>query len=137
MTETIALSRSFLRIQTTRKLTKLLEATSAAARVSDRQPPSFSTHVGLGSSLVSKTPRVLGGNKQSSKLDDKSTGPADYKIKFEIRGAVGSEAVNREWLSVTVAVPHALHCEPALSGLIEDISTAEAEVTIAEKLNPS
>lgn len=80
------------------------EATSAAARV-------------LSSSLVSETARVLGGNKQSSKLDDKSTGPADYKIKFEIRGAVGSEAVNREWLSVAVAVPH------ALSGLIEDIST--------------
>lgn len=94
MTETIALSRFFLRIRTTRKLRKLLEKRHL------RPPVSLSTRALFGSSLVSETARVLGGNKQSSKLDDKSTGPADYKIKFEIRGAVGSEAVNREWLSV-------------------------------------
>lgn len=91
MTETIALSRFFLRIRTTRKLRKLLEKRHL------RLPVSLSTRV-LSSSLVSETARVLAGNKQSSKLEDKSTGPADYKIKFEIRGAVGSEAVNREWL---------------------------------------
>lgn len=102
MTETIALSRFFLRIQTTRKLTKLPEKRPLRPPVSEFGNP-LSTRV-----LGSETARVLGGNKQSSKLDDKSTGPADYKIKFEIRGAVGSEAVNREWLSVAVAVPHAL-----------------------------
>lgn len=78
------------------------EATSAAARV-------------LSSSLVSETARVLAGNKQSSKLEDKSTGPADYKIKFEIRGAVGSEAVNREWLSV--ATRAALSAETQALGI--------------------
>lgn len=104
MTETIALSHFFLRIQTTRKLTKLLEKRHLP--VSELGNPL--SNLVLGSPLVSETARVLGGNKQSSKLDDKSTGPADYKIKFEIRAAVGSDAVNREWLSVAVAVPHAL-----------------------------
>lgn len=108
MTETIALSRFFLRIRTTRKLRKLLEKRHLRPLVS------LSTRA-LGSSLVSETARVLGGNKQSSKLDDKSTGPADYKIKFEIRGAVGSEAVNREWLSV--ATRAALSAETQALGI--------------------